>query len=65
MVPSPKLSFVANGNHSTGVGLVLGSTIHFGSLAFTVDRLGHLSLSPHEWDSSLVFIGMVHDGSPS
>jgi hypothetical protein len=32
MVPSLKLSFVANGNCLIGVGLALGSTIHFGSL---------------------------------
>jgi hypothetical protein len=36
MVPSPKLSFVANGHNPTSVGLVPGSTIHFGKLEFTV-----------------------------
>jgi hypothetical protein len=35
MVPSPKLSFVANGHNPTSVGLVPGSTIHFGKLEFT------------------------------
>jgi hypothetical protein len=35
MAPSPKLSFVANGNNPTGGGLSLDSTIHFGSLEFT------------------------------
>jgi hypothetical protein len=65
MVPSPKLSFVANGNNQTDVGLILGSTIHFGSLEFTADHLGHLSLSPQEWDSRTIFIGKVHNGPPS
>jgi hypothetical protein len=45
MVPSLKLSFVANGDNSTGVGLDPGHTIHFGSLEFTTDRLIRLSLS--------------------
>jgi hypothetical protein len=48
MVPSPKLSFVANGNNPTSVGLAPGSTIHFGSMEFTTDRLGCLSLFPQE-----------------
>jgi hypothetical protein len=52
MVPSPKLSFIANGNHLTGVGLAPGSTIHFGSLEFTAEHLVRLSLSPQEWDLS-------------
>jgi hypothetical protein len=65
MVLSLKLSSVDNGNHPTDIGLAPGSTIHFGSLEFTADHLGRLSLSPQEWDSSTIFIGMVHTGSPS
>jgi hypothetical protein len=65
MVPSPKLSFVANGNNPTGVGLAHGDTIHFGSLEFTIDRLDHLSLSPQEGDSSAIFVGMVYSGMSS
>jgi hypothetical protein len=65
MVPLPKLSFVANGNNPTGVGLALGSTIHFGSPEFTADRLGRLSLSPQEWNSCAIFEGMVHIRSSS
>jgi hypothetical protein len=64
MVPSWKLSFVANGNNPTSVGLALGSTIHFDSLEFNVDCIGRLSLSPQEWDSSAIFIRMVHNASP-
>jgi hypothetical protein len=64
VVTSQKLS-IANGNNPTGVGLSSGKTIHFDCLEFTVDRLGRLSLSPYEWDSSAIFIGMVHNGSPS
>jgi hypothetical protein len=46
MVPSLKLSFVANDNHLTDIDLAPGSTIRFGSLEFTADHLSHLSLSP-------------------
>jgi hypothetical protein len=65
MVSLPKLSFVANGNNQTSVRLALGSTIHFSSLEFTANRLSRLSLSPQEWDSSAIFIGIVHSTSPS
>jgi hypothetical protein len=65
MVPSSKLSFVANGNHLIGVGLAAGSTIHFGNLEFTADHLGRLNFSPQECYSSVVFIGMLHNGSLS
>jgi hypothetical protein len=65
MVYSPKLSFIDNGNNTTGVGLALGETICFGSMEFTADRLGRLSLSPEEGDSSAIFVGVVHSGSPS
>jgi hypothetical protein len=56
MVTSLKLSFVANGNNPTGVGLTLGETICFDNLEFTVDRLGRLSLSPEEGDSGTIFV---------
>jgi hypothetical protein len=46
MVPSPELSFIANDNNPTNVNLASGSTIHFSSLKFIADRLGHPSLSP-------------------
>jgi hypothetical protein len=65
MVYSMKLSFVANGNNPIDIGLTLGETICFGSLEFTTDRLGRLSLSPEEGDSGAIFIGMVHSGLPS
>jgi hypothetical protein len=65
MIPSPKLFFLANINNLTGVGLAPGSTIHFGSLEFTVDCLGHLSLSPQEGDSSAIFVGTVNSRMPS
>jgi hypothetical protein len=64
MVYSPKLSFIANVNNTTGLGLALGETICFGSMEFTADRLGRLSLSPEEGDSSAIFVGVVHSGSP-
>jgi hypothetical protein len=56
MVTSLKLSFVANGNNPTGVGLALGETTCFDNLEFTVDRLGRLSLSPEEGDSGTIFV---------
>jgi hypothetical protein len=65
MVPSPKLSFIANGNNPTNSGLTPGSTIQFGSVEFSADRLGHLSLSPQEGNSSAIIVGMVHSGTPS
>jgi hypothetical protein len=63
MVPAPKLSFITNNNNPTSIGLASCSTIHFDSLKFIVDRLSRLYLSPQEWDSSAIFVGMVHSGS--
>jgi hypothetical protein len=65
MVYSPKLTFIDNGNNQTRVELAPSKTICFGSLEFTTDCFGHLSLSPKGNDSGTVFIGMVHSGSPS
>jgi hypothetical protein len=64
MVPSLKLSFVANGHNPTSIGLAPGSTICFSSLEFTADHLERLSLSSQEWDSSATFVGMVHSRLP-
>jgi hypothetical protein len=64
MVYSLKLSFVANSNNLTDVGLALGETICFGSLEFTADHFSCLSLNPEE-DSGAIFVGMVHSRSPS
>jgi hypothetical protein len=65
MVYSPKLTFIANGNNPTGIGLAPGETIYFGSLEFTTDHFGRLSLSPNVEDSGAIFVGMVHSGSSS
>jgi hypothetical protein len=65
MVTSQKLSFIANSNKPTSVGLTTGKIIHFGLLEITADRLDRLSLSPKERDSSTIFVGMVNTGSPS
>jgi hypothetical protein len=65
MVTSPKLSFIVNINKPTDVVLAPSETIRFSSLEFTANHLGRLSLSPEEWDSSSIFIGMVHNWSPS
>jgi hypothetical protein len=65
MVQSPKFTFVANSNNLTGVGFTPGKTIFFGSLDFIADRLGNLSLSPQGNDSTIIFFGMVHNGSSS
>jgi galactokinase len=45
MVYSLKLSFVANGNHPTDVGLSSSKTICFSSLEFTIDHFKCISLS--------------------
>jgi hypothetical protein len=65
MVYSLILSFIANDNNPTGIGLTPRETIRFGNLEFIIDRLGRLSLSPVEGDSGAIFVGMVHNGSPS
>jgi hypothetical protein len=65
MVHSLKPSFVASGNNPTGVALALGEIIHSGSLEFTANHLGRLSLSYEESDSDPSFVGMVHSGLPS
>jgi hypothetical protein len=65
MVYSPKLTFVANENNMTDIEFTLGETICFGSLEFTTDCFSNLSLSPKGNGSSVVFVGMVHNNSPS
>jgi hypothetical protein len=65
MVYSPKHTFVVNDNNLAGIGLAPGETICFGSLEFTTDRFGRLSLSQEGNDSGTLFVGMVHNGSPS
>jgi hypothetical protein len=51
---------VANGNNLTGIGLAPGKTIFFGSLEFTADCFGNLSLSPEGDDLGVVFVVVVH-----
>jgi hypothetical protein len=65
MFYSPKITFVADGNNLTDVGLTPTKIICFGSLEFTTNRFSNLSLSPKGNDSGTVLIGMVHSGSPS
>jgi hypothetical protein len=60
-----RLTFVANNNNPTVIGLAMGETICFGSLEFTANRFGSLSLALKGGDSGVVFIGMVHSGLPS
>jgi hypothetical protein len=56
---------VTDGDHQTGVGFALGKIVRFGSLEFNVNHFGSLSLSPEGNDSCVVFVGIVHSGSPS
>jgi hypothetical protein len=65
MVCLLKLTFVANGNNLTGVDIAPSETIYFGSLEFTADRFGRLSLSPKGVDLGAIFVGMVHNRLPS
>jgi hypothetical protein len=65
MVYSLKLTFIANRNNLTDVGLVPGETICFSSLEFTANCFGHLNLSLEGDDLGFIFIGMMHSGSPS
>jgi hypothetical protein len=65
MVYSLKLTFIANRNNLTDVGLVPGETICFGSLEFTANCFGRLNLSLEGDDPGFIFIGMMHSGSPS
>jgi hypothetical protein len=65
MVHTLKFTIIANGNNLTSVGFMPGETIYFGSMEFTADLFGNLSLSPKGNDSGVVFIGIVHSGSPS
>jgi hypothetical protein len=55
MVYSPILTFVANSNNPTGVEFTPIETICYGSLKFTTEGE----------DSCIIFVGMVHNGSPS
>jgi hypothetical protein len=65
MVHSSTLTITTDGEHLTCGGFSLGKTVHSGSLEFIVDCFGNLSFSPKGSDSSTVFLGMVHSGSPS
>jgi hypothetical protein len=46
MVPSLKVSVIANDNNPTYVGLSLDSSIYLDCLEFITDRFGHLSYFP-------------------
>jgi hypothetical protein len=48
----------------TSVEFTSGKTIRFGSFEFIADRFGDLSLSPEGNDSGVIFVGMIHSGSP-
>jgi hypothetical protein len=64
MVYSLNLTFIANRNNSTGIDLAPGETIYFGSLEFTADCFGRMSLSPEGDDPGAIFIGMMHNMLP-
>jgi hypothetical protein len=51
--------------HPVGIGLAWGETIWFGNPEFIADHFNNLSLSPKGGDSSIVFVGMTHNGMPS
>jgi hypothetical protein len=65
MFHSSKLVVATVDKHHTVSGLTLGETIHSRSLEFIAGHFGSLSLSAEGNDSSTVFVGMTHNGSPS
>jgi hypothetical protein len=65
MIHSSKLTFVANMNNLTCVGFAPSKAKCLGSLEFTTDCFGNPSLSPKGNDSGVIFMGMVHNRSPS
>jgi hypothetical protein len=53
-----------DGERLTCGGISLGEIVRFGSLEFIIDYFSNLSLSPKGSDSSAVFVGTAHIGSP-
>jgi hypothetical protein len=65
MVHLSKPAIVTDSNNMTGVRISGGEIIRFGTLEFITDHFRGLNFSPEGNDSGIVFMGMVHSGSPS
>jgi hypothetical protein len=65
MVHLSKPNINADGNILTSAGFTLHETIYFWSLVFITDHFASMSLSPKGSDSDVIFVGMLHNGSPS
>jgi hypothetical protein len=60
MVHSSKLVVITDGEHLTSVSFTHGETICFGSLEFSAECFGNLSLSDEGKVSCVVIMWMVH-----
>jgi hypothetical protein len=65
MVHLLKPTIVTDNNSSIGIDFAWGEIIHLGSLEFTTDHFDNQSLSPERNDSGVIFVFIVHIGSPS
>jgi hypothetical protein len=65
MVHLPKPIVIISGNNLISIEFTWHKSIHCVRLEFITDCFEILSLSPEGNDSRVIFMGMVHSGSPS
>jgi hypothetical protein len=64
MVHSSILTVATDDEWLTCGSFSLTETIHFGTLEFITDCFDSMSLSPKGSNSSAIFVGTTHSGSP-